>query len=289
MRRTRSLQNAIAFFVAFCCAVILGIPVYEDYSQAVAMAAAQGPAYNPLSSIGTRGLGPLSGLMLFVMSAPMIIMAAPGLAMKLIGVVGGFVISGCVAFVGVMIDNGDTVGASLLGLLAVIALFALFSQGGRMARSRELATRRLATGTVKVIDGTTRQLRRKLGGGSMGSSDDDAPASRRRLSQAEVEELTDPNSSFNMAGMVDRLVLGVVWQAASHKDPQVFAEEVIQGLSEIAIDLENNKVTDPGGHAARAARLYLSRVKAHLNRVRIDPTFGEMMRPTRALDPQSRG
>jgi hypothetical protein len=264
-----AIHNGIAIVAALGFAGILGIPVYEDYQKVLATAQAQGPIINPLSTLGTYGLGPLSGLMLFVMAAPIIITGAPTLLTKLLGVTIGFLTSAALSAVAVLAERGETLAATLLGGLAILVLATVFGQQGRMARSRALATQRLVAGSIKAIDGVTRSLRGgPLGAGSTDGGGETAP---------NRSELTDPTSAFHMAALVDQLVKGVIWQAASYQDPRTFRDLVLEGLEEIREDLADNRVTDPQGTAARAAGLYLARIRRYFDGVRVDPTWTEIL------------
>ncbi|MCF8479283.1 MAG: hypothetical protein K9H25_02515 [Rhodospirillum sp.] len=270
MQRSRSfqgaLQNGLAILAALGLAMVLGIPVYEDYQKVVSMTHRQGPIINPLATLGTYGLGPLSGLMMFVISAPIIITGAPTMLTKLVGVTIGFLTSAALSMVTVLTERGDTLAAIALTGVSLLVLIGVFGQHGRMARSQALATQRLVTESVQIVSAQTHKIR---GGRAAPTGESDLSPDRG--------ELTDPTSAFHMSALIDRLVIGVIWQASAHKNPRIFRDLVLEGLEEIRADFANNKVTDPQGTATKAASLYLARLDRYFAATHIDPTWSEIL------------
>ncbi|WP_413204709.1 hypothetical protein [Rhodospirillum sp. A1_3_36] len=263
------LHNGLAILAALGLASVLGIPVYEDYQQVMSVAQRHGPVINPLATLGTYGLGPLSGLMLFVISAPIIITGAPTLLTKLVGVTIGFLVSAALSMVAVLTERGETLAAVTLGGISLLILVAVFGQRGRMARSRALATQRLVAETVHIISQVTRKSRSGETSQTPLSGDSDQPPGR--------EDLTDPTSTFHMTAFVDRLVMGLIWQASAQKDPRIFRDLMLDGLKEIRDNFADNRITDPQGSATKIASLYLDRLDRHFATTQVAPTWSELL------------
>jgi hypothetical protein len=247
-----------------------------------------GPIINPLATLGTYGLGPLSGLMLFVISAPIIITGAPTLVTKVVGVAIGFLTSAALSAVSVLAERGETLAAIALGGAALLTLVAIFGQQGRMAKSRAMATQRLVTETVQVVSGVTRRVRggRTAASGAAQNADTDQTSARRE--GPDRRELTDPTSAFHMSAFIDQLVMGLIWQAAAQKDPRIFRDQMLEGLEEIRDNFADNTVTDPQGSATKVAGLYLASLKRHFASTRIDPTWSEIRGRTAISSPRRR-
>ncbi|GEO81998.1 hypothetical protein [Pararhodospirillum oryzae] len=268
-----ALANLIALTAAVTLAGLLGIPVYDEIQHVIARASqTEGMIINPLDSLGFYGVGPLSGLTLFVVTAPLTISVAPTLLTKIIGVGGAFLGSAGMSAVMVLAGRGQTVGAALLGIVALLILVALFAQQGRMQRAKTLATERLRRDVVRLITGITRCHASPTPESDQAATPDVSVLANRRA----------------LSGLVERMALGVVWQAATNGDPWTFAQQVQDGLADLAQDFEGNRRADPEGIAARTAQACARRVGGFLNGSDLDPTWDEILAPADRARPSTR-
>lgn len=261
-------RNAVAVGLAICLGLVLAIPVYSDLQQVLAhVASGNRVPIAPLETLGHYGVGPLSGLMLFVFIAPLVITVATTLVLKLLGVGIAFLACAALAVVAVLADRGDPVTAGLIGVGATVILAVVLSQAGRLTRARARATRRLLREVTAVIDGATASMQRTVGApGQPIAVDDDGP---------------DPRALLHMAGMVQRIALQVAWEAAAPGDPQVFVREVMDGLDDLVHDFEDTQSANSRGAAANTARACRDRVRAHLARTATRPTMADFLAPER--------
>ncbi|MGB0695077.1 MAG: hypothetical protein ACPGOY_05470 [Rhodospirillaceae bacterium] len=256
MSRTPSLHNLIAALVAAVGFAVLGIPVYQDYHMSVSLAQQAGDATQPFAHMSGWGIGPLSGLMVFTMSVPVVIGAAPSLIMKLVGVLCTFIVGGCLAAMGYFYEHGQMVLMLLAAALALGVIFLVVSQNSRMTRSRQFTVRRLAREIARIIEKSSLALRRHF--------------------KEPAQNPQDPEAPLHTVALVDQMVMGVVWQAISLGDPRSFKDSLLSGVAEIADDLKHNRAADPKGHAAQVAKIYLKQIRSHMTSARLEPSLKEI-------------
>jgi len=254
----RTWSNLIALAVAIIVATALWIPVMHAIEEGQRLIAAG--TLSPLERLHPEAVGPLSGMMVFVLAVPILITIAPTLIRKVTAV--GLAAGGALVLSGIAsaFQSGDTLRGwmMLAGATVGIVVFSRLERHGHRRRCEEVEVmaRRLASmideAATSLHGWPTRQ----------GRPGESAPS---------PEHAEEPR-------MVRSLALGVVWQARVSDRPEAFEGAVRRGLARVRRDLEHSPMLDPSGNGRRLMNRIESRLGSVFGRSVPSPRWA--MRPS---------
>ncbi|MBB4266000.1 hypothetical protein [Roseospira visakhapatnamensis] len=218
-------NNLAALFLTVIVALVLSVPVFDAMERGQRLVDLG--LSSPRDRLHPDGLGPLSGLMMFVLAAPLLIAVARSLTQKL-GVVllaAGAALT--LSRITTLFEQGHMTMAWTLVGVVVAAVMAAVGVDRLEARRRRHRVEALTRRVVAVIDEAAVAL---------GAADD-----------AGGDRTSEPSRRAAAAHVAQSLALGVVWQARIGGRPEVFEREVRQGLADIRRDLARNRILDPDG------------------------------------------
>lgn len=174
------------------------------------------------------GLGPVSGLMVYLFATPVVVAMARTFWGKLAGLAGMVAVSQVVSHVTSVFERGDI--ALGLGLVALsgTAGFVAYWVLRRRQRQRTAVMEQAARALSVRVGAAARKAR------GVAWSDTTATGSDA------------PNDS-SVIDVVEKMVLGAIWQAVKGGPADTFERRVRRGLIEIRRDLEGNPLLDPTG------------------------------------------
>jgi|GEM_PF-3888046 len=284
--------NLIALALAAVLGLLLSVPVLDAVDRGQHLVDL-GLA-SPRQRLHPDGFGPLSGLMLFVMIAPILIAVASSLSRKLgavaLAAAGALVLSHVTS----LFEQGRVVAAcGLLGLSALAAVAAAgWDQGLRRSRRArvEVMARRAWT-AVQEVTGVPL---------ASSSKEPDTAAMQRLDPGMELGPVLGPEpdathqgdslgdrSLAEAARLVQPMVLEVIWQARLSGHPEAFLRSMRRGLVRLERLLDGNRALDPDGRGL----LLLDRIRLRLGSALGQPGAAHAARrqsaPPPLADPRS--
>ncbi|MBB4284837.1 hypothetical protein [Roseospira goensis] len=238
--RARTWKNLVAYGVGAALVAPMVVPVLENIEAGRRLL--ELGLLTPQDRLRPQGLGPVSGLMLYVFSTPILVAIADTLRGKMAAIAGMLGLSLLLSYITTVFERGETMlGLSLTWLslagLGILALLAWWRH-----RSRKAAVTRLA----QSIAGIARDV---------------AEAARRRP----VAALTDePEKAAGVVDVVETMVLSAIWQASVSGAPATFDRRLLRDLSDIRRDLVLNGTLDPAGQGLAMMDHLLTRVRHRL-------------------------
>lgn len=247
VRREAIWKTLTAFGVGALVALPLGLPVLDNMEEGRRLV--ELGLLSPQDRLRPVGMGPVSGLMLYLFAAPVLITLVTGLWRKLMAIGGAVVMALAVSSIATLFERGDSVlgVAAMAGTalsLAAVAMGLWWQRRRHRATVADLAGRLGRAVMAVAADARTLAL-----------SHEEAGPGRAHLGRATVD-------------VVESLALNAIWQAASDGSPQTFRPRALRALRDIRRDLVDNRPLDPEGRGVALMDRILARADALAGRGR---------------------
>ncbi|MQX35423.1 hypothetical protein [Roseospira navarrensis] len=243
---TPSRDTLIAYAVAIAFVIPMILPVLDNIEEGQRLV--REGLLTPRDRLRPTGLGPVSGLMVYVFSTPIAIALSRTLGMKLAMVVGLLMLALAVSFITGVLERGDvTLGLSLawLALAAVVLI-------GAWAWQRQRRRMRAMRAHADALAGLVREELGAVRGSALGTLAREADGDSR------------------IGDLVERMTLAAIWQASAEGPPETFRQRVLAGLAEAREDLVGNAAVDPHGQALAMMDRIIGRVRQRLRTLDLD-------------------
>lgn len=219
-----AVNNLIALALAVIVALALSIPVFDSMDRAQRLIDLG--ISSPRDRLHPDGLGPVCGVMLFVLAAPVLIATASTLRGKLGAVLFATGAALALSRITTLFEAGHTLAAWSLVAAAIVTIAAIIGLERqavlRRQRHMEAMARRIAVLIHEAaIAGT--------GAGRDG------------------DRVVEPGPRAAVPRMVRSMAMAVVWQATVSDRPETFERLVRRGLADLRRDLDRNRTLDPDG------------------------------------------
>ncbi len=231
---SRPWLTVLAYLLGLAVALPLLLPVLqniEDGRRLVELG-----VLSPRDRLRPVGLGPVSGLMLYLFATPILIGLARHFIGKLATIAGMAVFAVSVSAVTSVFEQGRV----LLGLgLSAMVVAALGGVGAALwwyRRTRRLRRTRIAASLARL----TREV-----------------ANTHRQGPS-------PDQGLDVVSMVERMALGALWEAAQGERDPPFDTRVAVAMADIRRDLARNRRLDPNGVGMAMMDSLLPRVRHRL-------------------------
>lgn len=221
--------NLLVAAVAVLIALAMGLPVVRQMNDGT-------------MDLMTGG-GPISSMMVYVLSVPILLSLCRGVLCRAATVLGMTGVGVAVGQAVGALERGDhlLMGTILIGLALALAGVVVLTRRWRNRRRQE--ARSLGNDTARLMSALADNLTRRHGAG---------------------QSRPGPEDPLQQVHLVERLAFGVLAQAAVEPEPRLFAQSLVEGLAEVRDSIAADRRNDPAGIAAEAADIYYGRVRAFL-------------------------
>lgn len=227
-------QTAAAYGLAALVALPLLVPVLNNIADGQRLI--ELGVLSPRDRLRPVGLGPVSGLMLYLIATPIMIALARTFLKQLLVIVGMVAVALTVSHVTSVFERGDT---SLGLLLTVLGGAALFGLGGVQTwRKNQRRRRRMAS--ARALGLLTRET-----------------AERSRA-------VATSHGAAEAISVAERMALAAIWEAVHADRFPPFPKQVMVSLTDLRRDLARNRLLDPDGTGLAMIDRLLPQVRARL-------------------------
>ncbi len=232
-----AMSNLIALALAVIVALALSIPVFDAMDRAQRLIDLG--ISSPRDRLHPDGLGPVCGVMLFVLAAPVLIATASTLRGKLGAVLFATGAALALARITTLFEAGQTAAAWSLVAAAIVTVAAIVGLERQAVLRRQRHMEAMAQRIAVLIHEAA-----IVGSGAEGDGDQGTGLAPRAATPR----------------MVRSMAMAVVWQATVSGRPETFERLVRRGLAELRRDLDRNRTLDPDGRGQRMLDRVLRRL-----------------------------
>jgi hypothetical protein len=226
--RVTTRNTLLAYLVGGLIILPMLIPVLNNIEEGKRMV--ELGILSPSDRLHPVGLGPVSGLMIYLFMTPVLVALPRTLWGKMAVIMAMLALSQIVSFIMSVYERGETaLGLSLTWFLLVVLCVAAV-MAWRHQRTRQ----------------------------------EDAQEKARVLARIARETA----SGGSTAETVQKLILGAIWQSSVEESPDTLDHQLRQALVSIRSDLADNPSLDPEGQGVRMVDRFLAKAEPHLKRSR---------------------
>lgn len=210
-------KAALAYGLGALVALPLLVPVLQNIEEGQRLV--ELGVLSPRDRLRPVGLGPVSGLMLYLIATPIMIALSRTFLRQLLVIAGMVALALTVSHVTSVFERGDQALGLLLTLLSGAALVGL---GGALRwRRHQRRQRRMAS--ARALGLLTREA-----------------AARSRA-------VANSHGAVEAVAVVERMALAAIWEAAHADRHTPFTTQVMVALTDLRRDLARNRLLDPDG------------------------------------------
>jgi len=239
--RKPSRDTLIAYAIGAAIAVPMLLPVLDNIEDGRRLL--ETGILTARERLHPMGLGPVSGLMVYVLAAPIVIVLGRSLGAKLALILGLVTLSLAISQITTNLEKDRIVlglSQAWLTLAAVVVI-------GRLAWYRNSQRRKAMEQRANALA----ELVRTVVAHSQASA---------------IEPLTrEQTGNRQDSALVEKMALGVIWQSAVEGPPQTFNQRVVKGLAGMRRDMIGNVAIDPSGFGLALIDQIVEKVRLHLN------------------------
>lgn len=240
--RRSSRDTLLAYALGLAVLVPLTLPVLDNMEEGRRLVA-EG-VLTAKDRLRPTGLGPVSGLMVYVFSAPVAVHLSRTLASKLASVLGLALLALLTSLITGILERGEI----MLGLSMAWLTAAALVGGGlwlwRGAARRRKEVQALADSLAAEVKEVVAETR----GSALGELAHDSRESRQSTE------------------MIERMVMGAIWQSSAEGPPETFRARLLMALGDVRADITGNPAIDPDGQALMLADRIVDRIQRRLRR-----------------------
>jgi hypothetical protein len=240
--RTVSRHNLIAYAVGAVIVVPLVLPVLDNIEEGRRLVA-EG-VLTAQDRLRPTGLGPVSGLMVFVFATPIAIHLARTLGSKLMAVFGLALLALLVSLITGILEQGDLILGLSMAWLTLAGLVAGGVWGWRRSQRQRRQVRKLA----EALTAAAREAAAESGTSAVEALAGDLRGDRRT---------TD---------LVEKMVLGAIWESSAEGPPETFPRRLMATLGEVRGEIAGSVALDPDGRGLILADRMMARIEHRLRR-----------------------
>ncbi|KAA5606687.1 hypothetical protein F1188_04975 [Roseospira marina] len=243
-----SRDTLISYIIGAALIVPMILPVLDNIEEGRRLL--EVGALSARDRLRPNGLGPVSGLMLYVFATPIAITLSRTLRTKLVMIAGLVVLSLAVSSITTTIEQGDVVlGLSAAWLtLATVAAIALLAW--RHHAHGEAAMRKRAEDLVAIVRDEVDQSR-------VSSAD-----------QVAAQVAATQDDDFRDVDLAEKMALAAIWQSAVDGGFKTFDRRVLRALASVRSDMSGNASVDPHGLGLAVLDRIVDRARRHLRQDR---------------------
>lgn len=230
----RSWYTVLSYLLGALVALPLLLPVLENIEEGRRLV--ELGVLSPRDRLRPVGLGPVSGLMLYLIATPVLVGISRRFSSQLAVIAGMALLALTVSHLTSLFEQGRPLAGLGLSALTIAALVGLGGAIWWQRRARRLHRERIA-GMLATL---TRQV---------------AAASH-------VVSAQDPHG--DVVAMVERMVLSALWEAAQGDREPPFETRVALAMADIRRDLARNRTLDPSGAGTAMMDRLLPRIRDSL-------------------------
>jgi len=226
--RATTRDTLLAYLIGGLLVLPMLIPVLNNIEEGKRMV--ELGILSPEDRLYPVGLGPVSGLMIYLFMTPVLVVLPRTLWGKMAVILAILGLAQIVSFITSVYERGETaLGLSLTWLLLVVlcvaAVMAWWRQRTRQENARDKA---------------------------------------RLLARIATEATTGGPA----ADTVQKMILGAIWQSSVEGSPDTMDQRLRHALMSIRDDLADNPALDPHGHGMEMLDRFLTKASPHLKRPR---------------------
>jgi len=231
----RSWYTILSYLLGALVALPLLLPVLDNIEEGRRLV--ELGVLSPRDRLRPVGLGPVSGLMLYLIATPVLIGISRRFSSQLAVIAGMALLALTVSHLTSLFEQGRPLAGLGLSAMTVAAMAGL---GGAIWWQRR-----------------TRRLHREHIAGIL------ATVTRQVAADSQMVSAQDPHG--DVVPMVERMVLSTLWEAAQGDREPPFETRVALAMADIRRDLARNRTLDPSGAGTAMMDRLLPRIRACLS------------------------